>query len=213
MTTNFDYLYQHLSEIDKIQLPADTPNQDMSPPERRKLIENIDFNQVKPKESAVMAVLFPVENETHVLFIERATYEGVHSGQIAFPGGKREPEDADLYQTALRETNEEVGILPEQLQLVKTLTPVYVPPSNFMIHPFVSVHTQSLKVRLDEVEVHASLCISLADLMNPEHIKHIERQTSYGKYKDVPAYVINGKVIWGATAMIVEEMLNLLRQN
>lgn len=212
MITDFNYLYHRLSQLKNIEVPIDCTYQDMAPPERRKLVENTNFDEVKPKESAVMAILFPIKNETHILFIERAVYEGVHSGQIAFPGGKREPEDVDLYQTALRETHEEVGLLPEELELITALAPVYVPPSNFMIYPFLSVHTQSLAIQIDEYEVKASLCVPLADLLNPDNIKKVQRNTSYGVHIDVPAYVINGKIIWGATAMIVAEILALLKQ-
>lgn len=212
MLTDFNYLYRHLTKIENLQLLGKHSHQKMWSPERKELIESINLEEVNPKESAVMAILFPIQNKTHLLFIERAVYEGVHSGQIAFPGGKREPDDIDLYQTALRETEEEVGILPSQLQDIKALSPVYVPPSNFLIMPFLAIHTQPMQVRLDEVEVKSDLSISLADLLNPENLRQVRMNTSYGFHINVPAYVVNEKIIWGATAMIVAEILDLLHQ-
>ena len=210
--TDFDFLCRHLDKLSTLSLPGRESHQKMWSVERKNLIENIDFSKVNPRESAIMAILFPKANDTHILFIERAIYDGVHSGQIAFPGGKREVDDKDLYQTALRETHEEVGVYPSRLQKIKELTPVYVPPSNFLITPFLAIHPQPIEMQIDGVEVDASLSVSVADLMNVDNIKQVNMNTSYGVDINVPAYVIDGKIVWGATAMIVAEIVDILQK-
>ena len=100
------------------------------------------------KKAGVMALFYPKENNvTHLLLILRKTYKGVHSNQIAFPGGKFEPEDADLKYTALRETFEEVGVPLAAIHVIKALSPVYIPPSNFEVQPFVGVYDATASFR------------------------------------------------------------------
>lgn len=211
MIADFSYLYKHFEKISALHLPGVDAHVKMMPAERKKMLQNIDFDKITPKESAVMAILHPIKGETNLLFIERSIYEGVHSGQIAFPGGKREREDADLYQTACRETCEEVGILSNRLQQIKTLTQVYVPPSNFMITPFLAFHPENMKLTLDEIEVKSAMSISLSDLTNTQNQQLVEMKASYGTLSNMPAYVINDRIVWGATAMIVAEIMDLLQ--
>ncbi|MBN2238025.1 MAG: CoA pyrophosphatase, partial [Bacteroidales bacterium] len=106
------------------------------------------------KESAVLVILFPENDEIHLLLIQRTIYNGAHSGQISFPGGKVEETDVDYIHTALRETEEEIGLSVLSQQIVGKLSNIYIPPSNFVVEPFVAVIDQlnDLKLNFSEVE-------------------------------------------------------------
>lgn len=91
------------------------------------------------RQGAVMILLFPADGKTQIVFIERSDDGHVHSGQIAFPGGKKDESDISLKETALRETFEETGVGHEQISVLGELTPLYIPPSNFLVTPFVSI--------------------------------------------------------------------------
>lgn len=162
------------------------------------------------RTSAVLLPLFPHEGEMYTALIRRPTYEGTHSGQLALPGGRTEETDASLQATALRETLEEVGIAVPQKQILGELTPLYIPPSNFLVHPFVArLHDRPQWIP-DPKEVDAVLEIPLSVLFDPK-VKE-RRKITVGKSFaiDAPAYILNGEVLWGATAMIFSELEALL---
>ena len=168
-------------------------------------------------QSAVLALLTP-ENEGRsrselmewkVLLIRRNEYPGVHSGQIAFPGGRREDGDSGFWETACRETFEEVGIQREALQHVGPLTSVYVPPSNFLIHPFVALNRSPGIVRPDPREVVDYKNIPLK-VFDPSASVLLDVATREGEKKTAPAWQHEGYTIWGATAMILAELYRLI---
>lgn len=169
------------------------------------------------KESAVLVLLSPlgegVDNshslmEMGVLLIKRNTYHGVHSGQIAFPGGKCEESDLNYEATACREAFEELGIKRENLQIIGNLSRLYVPPSNFTIYPILSLAKGTIKYIPDPREVSEYMQIPLK-LFDPKLAQRCRVQA--GPYETVhaPGYVINGHTIWGATAMILSELYQL----
>jgi 8-oxo-dGTP pyrophosphatase MutT (NUDIX family) len=161
--------------------------------------------------AAVMILLYPKNGQLHFLLIVRNSYEGVHSSQIAFPGGKNEDFDDDLYQTALRETFEEVGILPEKIKLIRELTSLYIPPSNFMVHPFMGYCEQTIHVIPNEREVSGIIEVPL-ELLNDESLfSLVTISNSYMNKSNVPALLIEGYTIWGATAMILSELKDILK--
>ncbi|MBK6830772.1 MAG: CoA pyrophosphatase [Flavobacteriales bacterium] len=92
-----------------------------------------------PRESAVLALIYPKDDLPHILLMLRPTYEGVHSGQVAFPGGRREPDDASLHATALREFTEETGASVANIEVLGVLSPVYIPPSRSLVTPYIGV--------------------------------------------------------------------------
>lgn len=160
-----------------------------------------------------MALFYPNENrDTNLLLILRKTYQGVHSNQIGFPGGKSEPEDLDILHTALRETHEEVGVPPKQVSIIRSLSEVYIPPSNFEVQPFIGIYDNPKPFVLQESEVESLVEVSLLDFMNDAKIFTQKLSTSYAKNIDVPAFKLNGYTIWGATAMMLSEIKELLRQ-
>lgn len=180
---------------------------------RLRELENLNIDQKKPKQAAVLAVFYPGrEEETRFVLILRKTYKGVHSNQVGFPGGRVEKEDRDLQHTALRETEEEVGIPQYEVEVVKELTRLYIPPSNFWVHPFMGVMKKTPTLVPQEDEVEAVLEIKLEEFMSESCLTTETLSTSYAKEIEVPAFLLNGHVVWGATAMMLSEMKDILKQ-
>ena len=183
----------------------------MIPIERIPYLYAEDFAERHPRESAVMMLLYPKDKETNVLLIERSTYKGVHSGQVGFPGGKYELADADLQQTALRETREEVGILQQDIQIIQPFTKIYIPPSNFYVQPYLGIAQKELLFTPDTYEVANIIELPLAVLLQESLVKAVELKTSYASWTQVPAFIYNDYTIWGATAMMLSELKETLK--
>lgn len=164
-----------------------------------------------PKKAAVLALFFPNEfNETCFLLTERARYAGTHSAQISFPGGKIDATDKNLQETALRETFEEVGISMNNIEIVREITDVYIPPSNFLATPFIGFSHSKNNYVLN-YEVASTIEVPLSDLLNDSNITSINLSTSYAKDIEVPCFNLKNKIVWGATAMILNEIKELLK--
>ncbi len=161
------------------------------------------------RASAVLSLLFPHENELSILLIRRTEDGHAHSGQISFPGGKQEPWDADLRATALREAQEEVGIMSPDVQLLGGLTQLYIPVSNFQVFPFVGFTEQRPVYHINKDEVAEILEVPLSRLFLPDRkiITRIRPVSRPGLVLKAPAYIPDeNQVIWGATAMILSEL-------
>lgn len=185
----------------------------MAPELRIKELHSANPERRNAKKAGVLALFYPKdENLTHLLLILRKTYKGVHSNQIAFPGGKLELQDADLLETALRETNEEVGVPIKQVNVIKSLSSVYIPPSNFEVQPFVGLYGEPIPFVLQEDEVESLVEVSLTDFLNDANLFEQTLSTSYAKNIAVPAFKLNGYTVWGATAMMLSEVKELLKQ-
>ena len=185
----------------------------MAPAFRFQELEAIRSRAKTPKEAGVMALFYPdVRQIAHLLLILRKTYKGVHSNQIAFPGGKVEKGDGDLLATALRETQEEVGVPISAVQVVRSLSQVYIPPSNFEVQPFIGLCPEPLPFSLQESEVEALVEVRVADFMDDANIRTQQLSTSYAENVQVPTFYLNGHTVWGATAMMMSEIKELLEQ-
>lgn len=159
----------------------------------------------QPRESAVMLLLFEEHNDLFGVFIERAQ-GGVHSGQIALPGGKKEPNDPQLLFTALRETAEEIGIRSEQYEIVGELSEVYIPPSNFVAKPFVGWLPGRPHFAKQDLEVVDILCLSLSKLLKRDNLQRkVTRLPVYDVDVEIPYFGIDHRYIWGATALMINE--------
>ncbi len=204
----FSEILPKLIRIKECELPGVlSHNKIMNAEVRRFLFE--DFNEGKPpKESAVLALVYPDKTGVaKMVFILRKTYDGHHSGQIAFPGGKREIFDIDLQATALREAQEEVGVSVDKVQIIKKLTMLHIPVSNYNVQPFLGITLQTPAFVKDLEEVQEILEIPFASIVNNELVS-LERQYKSKPYK-LKAFDFDGLKIWGATAMILSEIVDL----
>lgn len=210
---DYTFFSQQVSKIKDLPLPGEAAHFKMAHKDRIEELENANPQRKHAKKAGVMALFYPKNgNITHLLLILRKTYKGVHSNQIAFPGGKFELEDADLEETALRETNEEVGVPINRISVVKSLSKVYIPPSNFVVQPFIGLYEEPLPFVVQETEVESLVEVSLTDFMNDTNLFEQSLSTSYAKNIIVPAFKLNGYTVWGATAMMLSEVKELLKQ-
>jgi 8-oxo-dGTP pyrophosphatase MutT (NUDIX family) len=197
-----------ISCLDK-KLPGKEAQLLMAPAYRRKSImeQSIPDNAVL---SSVLILLYDREDEIYLVFIKRAEYEGVHSAQISFPGGKVEPEDINFSFTAIRESKEEIGIIPSNIEVIGALSPLFIPPSNFIVYPFIGVIESSPLFVPDPVEVQGIIEIPLNHFFRPENKTEHEIIRIDGKLYPVPGFTFKDHFIWGATAMILSEFLAVL---
>ena len=170
-----------------------------------------DDRPAKPaRESGVLVLLYPHRDSLHLPLIVRPRYDGAHSGQVAFAGGGREERDANLTDTALREAQEELGIEPGKVEVIGALTDLYIRPSNYDVSPTVGWAANRPEFRPDRREVAELMEVSLEDFLNPANFRR-ERWQLQDRSALVPFYAIRGRAIWGATAMILSELLAVLR--
>lgn len=209
---NFDEFLVSLSKIKNIPLPAEASQFKMSPPFRRELISRYKEAMKDAKRAGVLAMFYPnATNETHLALILRKTYKGVHSAQIGFPGGKYEDEDKTLKHTAIRETREEIGVPEHQIKIVKQMTEVYIPPSNFYVQPFIGITQETPNFIKQDDEVEDIVEVSLSHFLDENNVGNKLVATSYTAKIEVPAYELNGHVVWGATAMMLSEIKDILK--
>jgi 8-oxo-dGTP pyrophosphatase MutT (NUDIX family) len=164
------------------------------------------------KKSGVMILLYPFKKVIFSVLILRAKYEGTHSGQVALPGGKYEITDADLIQTALRETTEEIGVESGDIKVLGQLTPLYIPPSNFIVHPAVGYINYRPAFVADKCEVCDIIEYRLSELLKIENVKTKEFNVREDMVFTAPYFDIDGNVVWGATAMILSEFKEVLKE-
>lgn len=209
----FETFIKSAIKIENIELLGEASHAKLSPPYRLKLAKQMEAKRMEAKKAGVLALFYPDnEAETYLALILRKTYKGVHSAQVGFPGGKYEEGDVTLRYTALRETEEEIGVSINAVNVIKAMSPIYIPPSNFLVHPFIGSidHTPVFTKQDDEVE--DIIKVSLQEFLNEENIITTVVPTSYNVKVNVPAFKLNGHIVWGATAMMLSEIKDLLKQ-
>jgi 8-oxo-dGTP pyrophosphatase MutT (NUDIX family) len=164
-----------------------------------------------PRQGGVLALFYPKEDQLYLPLILRPTYDGVHSGQVGFPGGGQDAIDVDISATALREAYEEIGVVPEQVQILGRLSKLYILPSNYEVTPTVGWMDHRPDFHIDPYEVAKLLEVRLTDLQNP-HNRHQEEWQLRGRKAKVPFFYVCGQTIWGATAMILSELLAVIKR-
>ena len=172
----------------------------------------MNIQENNPKKAAVLILLYPKNNRTHLVLIERNSYLGVHSSQIAFPGGKVEVNDPSVAFTALRETQEEIGVEMNKVSIIKAFTEVYIPPSNFMVFPFLGYVNEELQFNPEPREVASVIELSIENFLDERLVVTKEMNTSYSNSIRVPAFKIKEYYVWGATAMILSEVKEVLKK-
>lgn len=203
----FPDLIAGLSQRMQQPLPGLDIQMEMSPPHRGRPTAK-EIAAKNPRMAAVLLLLYPHEENTKLVMIQRPVYAGVHSGQISLPGGAYENHDSDLAATALRESREELGIVSESLKLLGPLSALYIPPSNFMVHPYVAITHERPHFVPQPEEVAEVLEFKLVDFL--ERNNQITKKIQLPQlHFDTPAYRIGQHEIWGATAMIMREFAEL----
>lgn len=192
-------------------LPGIKAHREMAPLNRPLDIHSIpDIDQYR--KSAVSIVLYEHQNELRFVLIQRPIYEGTHGGQISFPGGKQEETDSDLEHTARRETFEEIGVQLNKNQLIGSLSTVVIPVSKFSVEPYLYIIEEKPIFTPDEREVAAIIETPLLHLLHDENIKSKSIELSSGvKMKNVPYFELSSKTVWGATALILNELRWMLK--
>lgn len=209
---DFNKFKASASKVKNLPLPGEEIQLKMAPVERLNELKKAAKAQNNVNRAGVMALFYPNrQGKTYLILILRKTYKGVHSGQVGFPGGRYETQDTDIKETALRETEEEIGVPKNQIQVLKQLTEMYIPPSNFMVHPFMGFMEATPHFVAQDTEVESIIEVPLCHLLDDKIIVTKTLTTSYAVDIEVPAFQLNGHIVWGATAMILSEIKHLLK--
>ena len=213
LNKNFNFFEQQISKIKDLPLPGEASQYKMAPESRLEELQRINISQKNPRRAGVMALFYPTNNMgTNLLLILRKTYKGVHSNQVAFPGGKEEKSDDGLLTTALRETYEEVGVAPKDITVIKEISEIFIPPSNFMVQPYIGLYRNPKPFVKQDAEVELILEVPVSDFLDDTLVVSKKMTTSYAVDIEVPAFKLNGYIVWGATAMMMNEIKELLKQ-
>jgi 8-oxo-dGTP pyrophosphatase MutT (NUDIX family) len=164
------------------------------------------------RQSSVMILLYPDSNAAHLPLILRPTYTGAHSGQVSLPGGKEEPEDVNRQHTALREMEEEIGVSADDVVVLGNLTEIFVAASNFRVLPVVGYLNYKPNF-IPEIKEVAEILTSPLEAIIALEQKREKEMLIGGQFAiNSPYFDINGKVVWGATAMILSELATIIRE-
>lgn len=201
-----DFLSQRLMK----DLPGETAHGEMAPIQRPMPQEARQWESTR--YSAVLILLYPHNNRIQTALMRRPDYGGVHSGQISFPGGGKEESDVDMRETALREAFEEMNILKEEVKVLGQLSELYIPPSKSLVTPVVGFASNRPEFIPDIKEVAEIIEADFFDILSDKYFGNTEIVTSSYLLKEVPVIKYNNHVIWGATAMIINEIKHILRE-
>lgn len=205
-------LKQALIHALKQELPGEVAQYRMAPISRKAYDEAKKEGQ-HYRKSGVTVIIQRNQLQRHeIILIQRPEYEGKHGGQISFPGGKMELSDPDIFHTAIRECQEEIGILLDSSSYLGKLSPVLIPVSQFHVEPHVFYLEETLNFSPDPREVAEIFQIQLQELMDEQRAQITEiRISQQVMLKNIPYFNLENKVIWGATALILSELKELCK--
>ncbi|HWQ13194.1 MAG TPA: CoA pyrophosphatase [Roseiflexaceae bacterium] len=166
---------------------------------------------VTPRPGAVLILLYPDGDDLRLPLTVRSDHLPNHRGEVSLPGGATDPEDDGPAATALRECEEELGVDPATVAIWGTLTPIYIPPSNFRITPVVGFSARPPALQINDREVSAVITVTLRELLDPARVV-VEQWTLRGLEVRVPFFAIAGHKVWGATALMLSELVARIRR-
>lgn len=205
-----DALKKYLQEKLKEELPGRTAHIEVAP--YRKL--NFTNEEIAAaRKSGVLILLYLRNEEVYTVLMQRNVYDGKHSGQVSFPGGKKEKFDKDIVQTALREANEEIGIMHEDVEVVGQISNVFIPVSNFYVSPVLGIINYQPHFIPDRREVSELIELRLLDLLSGSNLKRTKIKMTNETFLKTPAFILGDKVVWGATALILNELKHILKDH
>lgn len=192
-------------------LPAQEAHKRMASSLRN--LNNFTFKHTQPsRQSGVLAMLYPKNGEMYTALMKRTEDGYAHSGQISFPGGRMEPTDPNLQHTALRETEEEFGIDQNLVNIVGSLSELYIPASNSLVLPTVgSLHAPPTFMP-NAAEVAQIIEVPINYLLDKKNIKHTIITLQNGLQIEAPYFDVFGHIVWGATAMMLSELLQIVEE-
>jgi len=164
------------------------------------------------RKSGVLVLFYAKANEPHIALMQRPKYDGTHSGQVSFPGGKQEESDHNIEHTALREANEEVGVIMEDVEVIGQLSDVYIPVSKFNVSPVIGFVDYHPNFNIDNHEVEELIELRLSDLTNVKELELTKITLSNNRILKAPSFLFNNKVVWGATALMLNELRHILKE-
>lgn len=210
MSQNLSKISTFLRKRLQEPLPADEVRKKMSPNFR--LPPGVIFPDLsKAKKAGVLALLYPVQEIVHIAFMQRPQSGYAHGGQISFPGGRMEEEDDDIIQTALRETEEEFGVPRHSVEVLGQLSQLFIPVSNSLVFPTVGMTQTRPDFIPNPTEVEEIIEVPLIRFFEEGVVKQKLIHTSSGFKVDAPYFDIDGRVLWGATSMMMSELVAVIR--
>lgn len=205
----FDEFVSRLSERLKVPLPGGTAHEPMRARPVGSLFPKFEF-PTPPRPGSVLILLYPFQDSIRFPLTLRPDYAGAHSGQVSLPGGKAEAGESP-FETALRECDEEIGVPPDQIEIIGRLSEFFVIPSNFMVVPVIGVCKRRPSFIPDPKEVVRILEGDVASLAADDAIKEKEILAAKRFPMLAPHFEIEGEVVWGATAMMLNEFRFVVR--
>ncbi len=206
---SFEIFIKQLKENLKKPLPGLPSHQTMQANSNFRL--NAKPNS-RTRKSAVLILFYPCKEGIYFPLILRPAYDGVHSGQIAFPGGRYEKVDEDLIRTALREAQEEIGLRLTDVEVLGILTEMFIPPSNFNVLPVIATIPYRPEFFPDPREVEDIYEIKLDEILD-KNIVGCSEKSVRGEHIIAPHYKVRDHLVWGATAMMISELLMVINNH
>lgn len=208
---NFDELTRFLEKRVQLPMPGNSAHEKMKPTLANGAPLKLSHS-TPPRKGGVLILLYEDEGIVRFPLIQRPNYEGIHSGQMALPGGRYEEEDQDQFRTALRESDEEIGVDQSKVEIIGSLSEFFVSASNYMVLPVIGKVDFKPKFVPEPREVQDVVTPPISHLADPERIKEKEITVRSGFKMQCPYFDLEGRTVWGATAMMLSEMVEILRE-